>query len=69
MPYVNMIRAVSIVVLAVALCGVVRGQESETRKEVWSELGVFVPLDEKYRLYFLVTGNRAEETRKVLKRR
>lgn len=60
-----MIKAVWIIVLVIVLCPGVRGQqEPETRKELWSELDVYVPLDGKFRLFFLVTGNRAEETRK-----
>lgn len=39
-------------------------QDPDSRTELWTEVGVYVPLDEKWRLYFLFTLNRAEETRK-----
>ena len=59
-----MIRALSIVTLLLCLGTSVRGQEPDTRNELWTRFNVYVPLDEKFRLYFMVTGNRAEETRK-----
>ncbi len=61
----TIIRFVSLLALAVSLETVVQcqQQDSDTRTELWTELGVYVPLDEKWRLYFLVTLNRAEETR------
>lgn len=62
----NVIRLLWIVALLFCFGGGVRGQQQEpdTRHELWTELHVFVPLDEKFRLYFMVTANRAEETRK-----
>lgn len=37
--------------------------ESDTRAEVWPEIGLYVPLNEKFRLFFLVTVSKARETR------
>ncbi len=61
-----MIRALAIMVLVVGFCTGVRCQEvqSDTPKELWSGLDVYAPVNEKFRLYFMVSGNRAEETRK-----
>ena len=61
-----MIRALSIVTVIVCLSTGVRCQEqaSETRKELWPGLDVYAPLNEKFRFYFIVTGTRAEETRR-----
>jgi Protein of unknown function (DUF2490) len=57
-------RAVLIVVVALTCYAGARAQQqSDTRTEVWSEVDVYVPLNEKFRLFFLVTLNRAEETR------
>ena len=39
------------------------GQESETKKELWPEIDVYVPLNEKFRLFFLATVTKARETR------
>jgi hypothetical protein len=60
-----MIRTLSILVLVVGFCAGVRcqEQESDTQKELWSGLDVYAPLNEKFRLYFMATANRAEETR------
>lgn len=41
----------------------VRSQESNSRKEIWPEVDVYVPLDEKVRLFFLFTVTKSEETR------
>jgi hypothetical protein len=61
-----MIKTLSIVVLLAGFCTGVRcqSQESETRKEFWSALDVYAPLNEKFRFYFMVSGSRAEETRR-----
>lgn len=61
-----MIKALSIIVLLGAFCTGPRcqAQEPDTRKEGWSEVDVYVPLDKNFRLFFLVKGTRAEETRK-----
>ena len=38
-------------------------QASDTRKELWPEVDVYVPIDEKVRLFFLFAVTRAKETR------
>jgi len=38
-------------------------QESGSRKQLWPEIDVYVPLDEKVRLFFLFTITKAEETK------
>ncbi len=63
----NISRAVAIAFLIVGLCiGARAQQQADTRTETWSEVGVYVPLDEKWRLFFIATLNRAEETREDL---
>lgn len=58
------IRIVVVISLVVSLCAGARAQEqSDTRTEIWSEVDVYVPLNEKLRLFFMVKMNRAEETR------
>ena len=60
----NIGRAVIIAFLIMILSGGgARAQQSETRTEIWSEVDVYVPLNEKWRLFFLFKSNRAEETR------
>ena len=61
----NRPRLLAIVLLAVISCSVARAQQQEpdTRTELWSEADVYVPLNEKVRLFFLFSVNRAEETR------
>src|SRR5215470_14229332 len=56
-------RAVSILSVMVGLTVGVRSQESNTRKEVWPEVDVYVPLNEKVRLVFLFALTKSEETR------
>lgn len=56
-------RAVWILSLMVGLTISVRSQESNTRKEVWPEVDVYVPLNEKVRLVFLFALTKSEETR------
>jgi hypothetical protein len=41
----------------------VLAQDSETKKELWPEIDVYVPLNEKFRLFFLATVTKARETR------
>jgi len=48
------------VILALAVCA--RAQE-QTPKELWPEVGVYVPLDKEWRLYFLFNVTKSEETR------
>lgn len=61
----NCTRAVAIVFLVMSVCAAARAQqqESDTPTQIWSEVNVYVPLNEKFRLFFLATLNRAEETR------
>ena len=56
-------RAVWILSVMVALTVGVRSQESNTRKEFWPEVDVYVPLNEKVRLVFLFALTKSEETR------
>ena len=49
--------------LVTALNVCVYAQASDTRTELWPEVDVYVPLNEKVRLYFLFTITRAEETK------
>lgn len=61
---VDVWRLVCLVVLAVALSSVVRAQhDAQPTKQFWPEVDVFVPLNEKFRLFFLATTTKAEETR------
>jgi Protein of unknown function (DUF2490) len=41
----------------------VLAQESETKQELWPEIDVYVPLNKKFRLFFLATVTKARETR------
>lgn len=57
-------RLVCLVVLAAAFCsGAHAQQDSETLKQFWPEVDFYVPLNEKFRLFFLATTTKAEETR------
>lgn len=38
-------------------------QQSEPVKQIWPEVDVYVPLNEKFRVFFLATTTKAEETR------
>ena len=53
--------------LLIAICLVpwviVAQQTSDTRDELWPELDIYVPINEKYRLVFTGTVSRARETR------
>ena len=40
--------------------------ESDSRKELWPEIDVYVPIEEKVRLFFLFTVTKAEETKENL---
>jgi uncharacterized protein DUF2490 len=55
-----------VVLLGVAVNARAQQQQSDTRKEVWPEVDVYVPLDEKVRLFFLFTISKAEETKSNL---
>jgi hypothetical protein len=63
-----MTRVVSIVLLLVCFSSGVQCQEQEvaSQKELWTEVDVYVPLNEKFRLFFLASFNRAEETKDKL---
>lgn len=43
--------------------GVHAQQDSEIVKQFWPEIDVYVPLNEKFRLFFLATTTKAEETK------
>lgn len=48
---------------AVFTSGARAQQDSGTVKQFWPEVDVYVPLNEKFRLFFLATTTKAEETR------
>ena len=58
-------RSVWMLAVFVALSVCVRAQqpESDTRKELWPEVDVYVPLNEKFRLSFRFSVTKAQETR------
>ncbi|HKO98703.1 MAG TPA: DUF2490 domain-containing protein [Pyrinomonadaceae bacterium] len=43
--------------------GVHAQQDSDPVKQIWPEVDIYVPLNEKFRLFFLATTTKAEETR------
>jgi hypothetical protein len=49
--------------LTVVTCSVAKAQETETRREFWPEVDVFVPLTPKFRLGIIATVTRVEETK------
>ena len=50
--------------LAAALSSGAHGQQdSDTVKQIWPEVDVYVSLNEKFRLFFLATTTKAQETR------
>ena len=50
--------------LAAAFSSVAHAQQdSDTVKQFWPEVDIYVPLNEKFRLFFLATTTKAEETR------
>jgi hypothetical protein len=61
-------RALAVTLLIAVLTAGARGQEqtSDTRKELWPEVDVYVPLEEKVRLFFLFTITKSEETKSNL---
>src|SRR5882762_2363300 len=59
-------KVVSILAVMVGLTIGVRSQESNSRNELWTELDVYVPVNEKVRLFFLFTITKSEETRNNL---
>jgi hypothetical protein len=57
-------RFVCLVALVAAFSsGAEAQQESETVKQFWPEVDWYVPLNEKFRLFFLATTTKAEETK------
>jgi hypothetical protein len=52
-------------ILCLFTCGsyTALAQQSETRDELWPELDVYVPVNKKVRLFFLVSVTKARETR------
>ena len=57
-------RPVCLLALAAILTSGARAQQdSETVKQFWPEVDVYVSLNEKFRLFFIATTTKAEETR------
>jgi len=54
---------VCVVAFTVAFSSSVRAQEAETSSQFWPEVDVYVSLNEKFRLFFLATTTKLEETR------
>jgi hypothetical protein len=60
----GMWRLVCLVALIAAFSSGARAQQdSETVKQFWPEVDIYVPLNEKFRLFFLATTTKAEETK------
>lgn len=51
------------IVVGIGVCARAQQPTSDTRTELWPEVDVYVPLDEKFRLFFLFSITRAAETR------
>src|SRR5262245_36937844 len=64
----KIISTVAIALLVACLFADARSQQQqpETRTELWSEADVYVPLNEKWRLFFRYSLRKAEETREDL---
>jgi Protein of unknown function (DUF2490) len=63
-PKSNYVWRLVCLVLVVAFSSSARAQQdSETVKQFWPEVDVYVPLNEKFRLFFLATTTKAQETR------
>ena len=61
---VSVLRLVCLVALAAVFSsGAHAQQDSDTVKQFWPEVDFYVPLNEKFRLFFLATTTKAEETR------
>lgn len=56
-------KLVWLVALTVVFSSGGSAQEPEPVKQIWPEVDVYVPLNEKFRLFFLATTTKAEETR------
>ena len=50
-------------VVAVNVCARAQQQTSDTQTQLWPEVSVYVPLDEKVRLFFRFSITKAQETR------
>lgn len=59
----HVVRLVCLLALAAAFSAGARAQESENAKQFWPEVDVYVPLNKKFRLFFLATRTKAEETK------
>lgn len=59
----KIIRYVAVALLVAGLSADARSQQSETRTELWTEADFYVPLNEKWRLFFRYSLRKAEETR------
>src|SRR3954470_8839718 len=57
------ILSVMVALTCVGSTSGVRSQESNTRNELWPEVDVYVPLNEKVRLLFLIAITKSQETR------
>lgn len=61
---VHACRLVCLVALTLAFSSGARAQQDpETVKQFWPEVDIYVPLNEKFRLYFLFATTKAEETK------
>src|SRR5262245_3788394 len=57
-------RLVCFVTLLLAFSSVANAQqETESTRQFWPEVNIFVPIDEKFRLFFLATTTKGEETK------
>ena len=60
----NVCRLVCVVALAAAFSSSAQAQQdSDTVKQFWPEVDFYVPINEKFRLFFLATTTKARETR------
>jgi hypothetical protein len=61
---VHVWRLVCFVALAAAFSSVAHAQQdSDTAKQFWPEVDIYVPLNKKFQLFFLATTTKAEETK------
>ncbi len=56
-------RLVWLVALMAAFSSAASGQQDPPTKQFWPEVDVYIPLNEKFRLFFLATTTKARETR------
>src|ERR1043166_1041224 len=59
----NAWRLVCFIAFTAAFSPSARAQKTETSSQFWPEVDVYVSLNEKFRLFFLATTTKAEETR------